>query len=158
MLKMHRSEYGCKLQGLPNAPQFGKTLSSDCHLLTGTNYGIQPPKLPNCLILIRCTSRERWSADIWLKLSPRYYMKLTLTIRSGCTVRVTIVDLLTVKEQILLCLRWVNVLNLTYKTQLASILSITCNIQHLTQPQSPCKRQWSMIGKEVFATSGGQIH
>jgi hypothetical protein len=60
-------------------------------------------------------------------------MKLTLTIKSWCTVSLTIPDLLTVKNQVLLGSRYVNVLTLTYTTQLAAILSISCIIQHLAQ-------------------------
>jgi len=77
-------------------------------------------------------------------------MKLTLTIKSCCTVSLTIPILLTVKRQILLCSRWLNIATLTYKTQLASILSISCNIQHLAQQQSQCKLQWSMLRKRTF--------
>jgi len=34
--------------------------------------------------------------------------------------------------------------------QLGSILSISCNIQHLTQQQSQGKLQWSMLQKRSF--------
>jgi len=81
-------------------------------------------------------------------------MELTLTIKSSCMVSVTIPDLLAVKREILLCSRCVNIPTLTYKTQLASILSITCNIQHLAQQQSQRKRQWSMLRKRTFRHSG----
>jgi hypothetical protein len=39
---------------------------------------------------------------------------------------------------------------LTEKMQLASILSITCNIQHLAQQQSQCKLQYSMLQIRLF--------
>jgi len=77
-------------------------------------------------------------------------MKLTLTIQSCCTVSLTIPDLLTVNRQSLLCSSWVNVPTLTYKTQLASILFISCNIQHLAQQYCQHKLQWSMLGKRTF--------
>jgi len=41
--------------------------------------------------------------------------------------------------------------------QLASILSISCNIQRLAQQQSQHNLQWWMLRKELFATSAGQI-
>jgi len=40
--------------------------------------------------------------------------------------------------------------NLDIKMQLASILSISCNIQHLTQQYSQCKLQRSMIHTRTF--------
>jgi len=73
-----------------------------------------------------------------------------LTIQSCCTVSLAIPVLLTVKRQILHCSSWVNIPTLTQKTQLASILSIYCNIQHLAQPQSHHKLQWSMLRKRAF--------
>jgi len=77
-------------------------------------------------------------------------MKLTLTIKSCCRVSLTIPNLLTVNRLILLCSRWVNVPTLTWKTQLASIVSISCNIQHFAQQQSQCKLQWSMLRNRSF--------
>jgi len=97
------------------------------------------------------------SADVCLKFSPGYCLQLMLTFKSCCTVSLTIPYLLTVKRQIRLCSRWLNVPTLTYKTQLASILSISCNIEHLAQQQSQCKLQWSILRKEPFATSSRQI-
>jgi hypothetical protein len=47
--------------------------------------------------------------------------------------------------------------NLDLKEQLPSILSISCNIQHLAQQQSQRKLQWSILQKDVMATSSGQI-
>ena len=43
------------------------------------------------------------------------------------------------------------------KMQLASMWSISCNIQHLTHQQSQLKIQWSMLQKEPFTTTGKQI-
>jgi len=77
-------------------------------------------------------------------------MKLMPTIKSCCLVGLTISDSLTVKREVLLCSRWVNVLTLTYKTQLAFILSICCNIQHLTQQRSQSKLQWSKLPHNTF--------
>jgi len=77
-------------------------------------------------------------------------MKMTLIIMSCCTVSITIPDLWTVKREILLCSRWVNIPTLTYKMQLASILYITCSIHHLAQQQSQRKLQWSRLRKWPF--------
>jgi hypothetical protein len=43
-LKMNRTEYGCKLQGLPTAPQFEKSRADVVCLLTGINYSVRPPE------------------------------------------------------------------------------------------------------------------
>jgi len=67
MLKINPTEYGCKLQGFPTAPQFAKSRSDVVCLLTGMNYGIGPPESLNCSIVIGCSSRERKSADVCLK-------------------------------------------------------------------------------------------
>jgi len=67
MLKMNPTEYGCKLQGFPTAPQFPKSRSDVVCLVTGINYGVRPPESLDCWILIGCKSRERTSADVCLK-------------------------------------------------------------------------------------------
>jgi len=77
-------------------------------------------------------------------------MKLRLTIQSCYTVSLTIPDLLTVRMQSLLCWSWVNIPTLTYKTQLASILSISCDIQHLAQQHCQHKLQWAMLWKSTY--------
>ena len=105
MLKINPAEYGCKLQGFPTAPQFAKSQSDVFCLVTGINCGVRPPESPNCSILKRCSSRERTSADVCLKYSLRYYMKMTLIIMACCTFSITISDLLTAKREILLCSR-----------------------------------------------------
>jgi len=105
MLTMNPAEYGCKLQGFPTAPQVAKSRSDVLCVITGTNCGVRLPESPNRYILIGCCFRQRMSADDCLKLSPGYYMKMTLRIMSCCTVSVTIPDLLTVKREILLCSR-----------------------------------------------------
>jgi len=105
MLRMNPAEYGCKLQGFPTAPQVAKSRSDVVCLIKGINRGVRPPESPNRFISIGCCWRERTSADVCLKKSPGYYMKMTLTIMSCCTVSVTIPDLLTVKREIFLCSR-----------------------------------------------------
>jgi len=90
------------------------------------------------------------SADVCLKQSPGYYMELTLTIKPCCMGSLTIPNLLKVKRQILLGSRWLNIPTLTWKTHLASILSILCNMQHLARQQSQRKRQWSMLEERIF--------
>jgi len=67
MIKMNPTEYGCKLQGFPTAPQFAISRSDVACLITGISCGVRPPKWPNCWILIECSSSERTSADVCLK-------------------------------------------------------------------------------------------
>jgi len=150
ILKMNPAEYGCKLQGYSTAPRFALSLSDVVCLSPGINCSVLQPELQDCQIFIAPCLRERMSADVWLKWSQQYYMKLMLTIKSGCMVSLTIPVLLTVISKIVLCSRWVNVATLTSKMQLASILSITCNIHHLAQQQSQYKQQWSMLRKRTF--------
>jgi hypothetical protein len=105
VLMMNPTEYRCKLQGFPTAPQFAKCWSDVICLLTGINYHVKPQKSHNYYILIGCRSRERSSGDDYLKQSTGYYMKMTLTIISCHTVSVTISYILPVKRDILLCSR-----------------------------------------------------
>jgi len=105
MLMMNPAEYGSKLQEFPTAQQVAKSRSDVVCLITGTNCGVRPPESPNRYILIGCSSKERTSADVCFKQFPGYYMKMTLTIISCCTVSVTIPDILRVKREILLCSR-----------------------------------------------------
>jgi len=67
MIKMNPSEYGCKLQGFPTAPQFAISRSDVACLITGINCGVRLPKSPNCGILIGFSSSERTWADVCLK-------------------------------------------------------------------------------------------
>jgi len=84
-------------------------------------------------------------------------MTLMLTIKSGCTVCITIPIIATVKTLIVHCSSWTNVPTLSYKMQLAPILSRYCNIQHHTQQQGQHKLQWSMFWKEQFTNFSSQI-
>jgi len=77
-------------------------------------------------------------------------MKHTLTIKWYYTVRVTIANDVTVKTLILVCSSWTNVSPLTYKTQLPSMWSTSCNIQHLAQEQSKHMIQWLMLRKRTL--------
>jgi len=77
-------------------------------------------------------------------------MKHMLTIKSWRTVSITILNEITVERQIVLCSSWSNVRTLTLMTELASMWSISCNIQHLTQQQGQHKTQWSMLRKGTF--------
>jgi len=150
ILKMNLAEYGCKLQRCPTSPRCAIGRSDAVRLFTWIQCGVQQPRSNDCQIYIAQGWRDRMSADVCLKYSPGYYMKLMLSIKSCCTVSLTIPNLLTVKREILLCSRWVNIPTLTWKTQLASILSMFGNIQHLAQQQSQCKPQWSMLRKKTY--------
>jgi len=62
----------------------------------------------------------------------------------------TIHNEVTVNTLIFLCSNWWNLPTMKYKTQLASMWSISCNIQHLAQQQGQHKIQWSMLWKRTF--------
>jgi len=90
-------------------------------------------------------SSEWTSADVCLKKSLGSYMLQTLNIMSWCMVSIAIPNVVTVKTQIVLCSTRLRVPTSTYKTQLASMWSISCNIEHLVHQQSQQKIQWSMF-------------
>jgi len=149
-LTMNHAAYGCKVWGFPTAPLFALSRSNvDC-LITGIHCRVWQPELHDCQNRIGHCSRERMSADGCLKWTPGCYMKLTLSIKSCCTVSITIPISLKMTRQMLLFSRWINVPTLTYKMQLASILSISCNIQHIGKQQSHRKLQWSTLWKTTF--------
>jgi len=82
ILKMKPAAYGRKLQGFPTAPQCAISRSDVVSLLTGINCGARQPKSHDCRkLIVHCTS-ERTSADVCLKESLGYYMKLMLAIKS----------------------------------------------------------------------------
>jgi len=149
-LKIHSAVYRCKLQGFPTALQCSICRSIVVCVLAGMNCGVRQRKLHDCQLLIGHCLKDRTSTDVCLKESLEWYMKLTLTIKSCCTVSLIIPHLLTVKREVLPCSRWVNILTLTWKTQLASVLSISSNIQNLAQQQSQGKLQWSMLRTRSF--------
>ena len=130
-LKMNPAAYGRKLQGFPIAPRCPISRSNVVCLGTRINCVVPQPKSHDSQKLIGHCTRERMSADVCLKESRGYPMKLTLAMKSWCMVSLTIPILLIVKSVFLLRSRWVNVPILAYKMKVASIWSITCNIQHL---------------------------
>ena len=150
ILKMNPAVYGRKLQGFPTAPQCQISRSDVVWSLTAIDHGVRQPKSHDCQKKIRYCMRERTSADVCLRECPGYYLKQMLAIKSCCTVSQTIPVSLTAKCGFLLCSRWVNIPTLTWKTKLASILSISCNIWHLTQQQSQGKLQGLMLWKRTF--------
>jgi hypothetical protein len=50
----------------------------------------------------------------------------------------------------LVCSNWSTLPTLTWSMQLASMWSISCNIQHLPQQRDQHKMQWSMHWKRTF--------
>lgn len=76
-------------------------------------------------------------------------MKYTGTIKSRGTISNMIQHEMKVKMNILLHLSWSNVPTLTGYTQLASVLSISCKIQHLTQQHGQQKIQLSKLQKQT---------
>jgi hypothetical protein len=59
----------------------------------------------------------------------------------------TIPKEVSVKTLILLCSNLSNLPTLTYKTQLASMWSVSCNIQHLANEEGQHKIKWLMLLK-----------
>jgi len=82
--------------------------------------------------------------------SPEFYINHRLTIKIWCTFSMTIPNEVTVQMRILLCSWLPNLPTLTYNTQLASMWSISCNIQHLTHQQGLHKIQLLMLWKRMF--------
>lgn len=52
---------------------------------------------------------------------------------------------------ILLSSNWLNLLTLTYNTQLDSMGSSSCNIRHLAQQEGQQRIQWSMLGNRTIS-------
>jgi len=142
---MNPAAYGCMLQKYPNIPQWAESRSYGVCLFSGINTAVGQLKSHDCQIYTPNGSRDRTSCDVCLNRSLGYYMKLMVTIKSCCTVSITISNLVIVKSQILLCSTWSNVPTVTQMTQLASMSSICCNIQHLAQPQSQYNQQLSIL-------------
>jgi len=82
ILKMNPAVYGRKLQGFPTTLQCAISRSDVVCLLTGINCTARQLKShDHQKSIVHCT-RERVSADVCLKESPGYYMKLMLAIKS----------------------------------------------------------------------------
>jgi len=96
------------------------------------------------------SSTERMSADYCLKKSLGSYMKQTLNIVQCCKASIAIPNVVMVKTQVLLCSSGLTIPTWTYKTQLSSMRSISCNIQHLTNQQRKHNIQWSKLRKSTF--------
>jgi len=130
--------------------QFTVSQSNVICWFTGIHRGERQPKCHVWWMQIGHFSTERMPCDVCLNTSPGSYMNYTLTIKSWCTVSMTIPNKVIVKTLILLYSSWSILPTLTYKTQLASMWSISCNIQHLAQQQSQHKTQLSMFQKRTF--------
>jgi len=91
---------------------------------------------------------ETTDDDICLKTSVGSHMKQMLIITLCCKVSMTIPNWVTVKMQIMLCWSWSNIPTVPYMIQLASMVSISCNIQHLAQQQCQHKIYWLIIRKK----------
>jgi len=50
ILKMNPAAYGCNWQGFPTSPRLAISRSDVGSLFTGTNRGVQQPKLRDCQI------------------------------------------------------------------------------------------------------------
>jgi len=90
------------------------------------------------------------SVDDCLKEYPGYYLELTLPIKSGCMVWLTIASWLTVEREVMHGSKWIHISTLSYKIRLGSISSICWNIQHVTQHQRQRKWHSAMFRKCTF--------
>ena len=106
------------------------------------SHGERPLKCCVCGIYTVHPSMERTSADVCLKISHGSYI---VTDDKECPVSVAIPNSVMVKMEMLHCSsRW-SVPTSTYMTQLASMLSISCHIEHLVNQQSQHTTQWSKL-------------
>ena len=134
--KMNPVAHGCLLHREPTVIQFAPGWSDHLCLFTGINCGEWPPKSCLCDLYTVHYSTKRTSADVCLNKSLGSYMQLTLNIMSWCMVSIAIPNVDRVKSQILLCSNRLSIPTSIYMTQLASMWSIFCNIQHLVNQQS----------------------
>jgi len=150
VLKKNPAAISHRLRGFPTVLWFAVCWSNILCLFTAMNRCECQQKSQVCQILTGNPSTERMSGDVFLNKSWGCDMKQRLTINSYCTVSITNPNVVMVKTQILLCSSWSNIPTLTYKTHLASISSISCNLQHLAQQQSQHKIQWSTLQNRTF--------
>jgi len=145
LLQMNSTVYSYRLQMFPTVPRFAVCQSNVFCLYTAIHRGEWQLTSHVCKIWTQKSYMEMMPGDVCLKTSPGSYMKQMLKIRSCGTVSITIANLVTVKPQIVLCSSWSNIPILTYKMQLASMWSTSCNIWHLANQQSQHKLQWPMV-------------
>jgi len=131
LLKMNPAASSYRLQGFQILAWFSVSWSTVECLYYIIYRGKREPKSHVCEMQPGDSVMEWMSGDVGFNKSPGYYMKLTLKTKSYCVFSIIIPNLVTVKTQILVCSCWSNVLSLTQKTQIASISSISCNIQWL---------------------------
>jgi len=157
LLKINHAGYSSSRQGFPTVPQWAWGRCAVNSLFTWIDGGEWKTNSRDWWIDTSHSTIERISADICLKTSPWSYMKHTAIIKSCCTVSIAILNEMMVRMQILHCSTWSSIPTLTTTTQLASMWSISGNIQHLPQQQSQHKIHAQYSKKEPFATSGRQI-
>ena len=133
--KMNPVAHSCRLHMLPTILRFAPSRSDVVCLLKWINHSERLSTSRVCVIKTVHSSSGRTSADVCLKKSLRSYMIQTLNIRSWCTVSIAIPHVVMVKTQILLCSSRLRVQTSTYKTPLASMWSMSCNIQHRVHQQ-----------------------
>jgi len=154
---MNLVAHSCQLHRLPTVLRCAPSRSDVVYSFTGINHGDRPSKSRVCGMKRVHSLLERTSAAVCLNKSLGSYMIRTLNIRSWCTVSIAIPNVVPVKTQILQCSSRLWVPTSTYKTQLTSIWSISCNIHHLVHQQSQNKIQGQRFEKVPLATTGRQI-
>jgi len=150
---MNLIAHSCRLHGLPTILWFAPSWSDVVSVFTGISHSDQPSKSSYCVIETVYSSSEWTTADVSPKKSLRSCMIQTLNIRWWYLVSIAIRNVVTVKPQILFCSSRLRVPTSTYKTQLASMWSISCNIQHLAHQQSQHKIQWMKFWERTFRHS-----
>jgi len=146
---MNPTAYSSRLQGFPTILWFAATGCDIVCFDTRITTVERVPTSRDSNIAQWQSSMKRMSGDVRLKISQGSYMTETRNIMKYCTVNIAIPDIVTVKWQILLSSSWSSIPTLISRTNLASMWSLSCNIQLLTHPQSQHKMQWSMLRKRT---------
>jgi len=101
--KMNPVAHSCRLHGLPTILWFSPIQSDVVRLFTGMNHGERPSKSLVCVIQTVHSLSEKTSPDLSLTTSLGSCMIQTVNIRSWCTVRIAIPNVVTFRTQLLLC-------------------------------------------------------
>jgi hypothetical protein len=139
LLIINTAADGCRMQGSPTIKQYAVSHSHDICSVTQITMGFQQPTYLDCKTSLGNSLTETISCDVCFRILQGSYMKRRWMIEAYCTIRIVNPTFVRAKKLILHCSWWPNVPTLTYKMLLASILFISCNIQHLGQNLSQYK-------------------
>jgi len=147
---MNPAAHSYRLQGFPSIWWVAPSRCDVVSLFTKISRGQRWPKSCVREIQMEHSLIVRMSADVCLNFSPGSYMEQMLNILECCMVSIAILSAVMLKIEILLWSSRSSVPTSTYMTQVASMGSISCNIEILAQQQSHHKIQWSMLWKRTF--------